>query len=445
MEERSTPKKAPVQPLEERSNLKKATAPKRRSAIHRDLAAEAMARQEEVSFLFTRYDKDCSGTIDVTELSDLLSEMKFNIAGRRNRTEEQMQEWFKRELSKVDTNNDGVLSFDEFVVFYNKYIASLHEMNMLYAQSGEILGKGAFGVVRKGKRKEDGLGVAIKNIDKAGAKLNLLKNEVHIWSRMQHPHLLQLLDVFESQGTLQLVTELAAGGDLFDRLCSVESFSEEQAAELTSQIVSAVEYLHANKIVHCDLKPQNILVLEPPADDTRMHVKIADFGLSQIWLQADGRAGSVTDEDKGACMKFTDVCGTPNYFAPELVALAQGHVMVTSYDAAVDCWALGCIIFEMLTGEPPFTAADESVLFYKITDNHIDFPKSERDGIRAGSDRSGIGTARDGIRAGWDPRGLGSARVGIRAGWDPRLPGPEQWPLRMHQGRDPNVLCCWLG
>ena len=89
--------------------------------------------------------------------------------------------------------------------------------------------------------------------------------------------------------------------------------------------------------------------------------------------------------------------------------------MVTSYDAAVDCWALGCIIFEMLTGEPPFTAADESVLFYKITDNHIDFPKSERDGIRAGSDRSGIGTARDGIRAGWDPRGLGSALAWTRA------------------------------
>lgn len=110
---------------------------------------------------------------------------------------------------------------------------------------------------------------------------------------------------------------------------------------------------------------------------TCRQVRIADFGLSQTLVQAtDG------DESERAG-QLRSVCGTPEYWAPELVALlpaemggAGGATHVSGYDSAVDDWAVGCIIYELLAGRPPFRARDESVLYYKISENQIDFDAS---------------------------------------------------------------------
>lgn len=218
-----------------------------------------------------------------------------------------------------------------------------------------------------------------------------------LFAELDHPNLIKLHDVFESDDQLLLVTDLMRGGDLFQQLTRAASFSEAEAAKLARQIISAVAYLHENGIVHCDLKPSNILVLEKQDEASRqskekagenkdangsgMAIKIADFGLSQ----SIGVRGSENS-------KLTDVCGTPEYFAPELADIALNRSATDAskeataaaseleddgkgYGPPLDCWAVGCIVYELLAGYPPYQAQDENVLFYKIMENQMEFPK----------------------------------------------------------------------
>ena len=213
-------------------------------------------------------------------------------------------------------------------------------------------------------------------------------------AELDHPNLIKLHDVFESDDQLLLVTDLMRGGDLFQQLARASTFSEAEAAKLARQIISAVAYLHENGIVHCDLKPSNILVLEKhdevsrlskekvgeskEANSAGMNIKIADFGLSQS-LGVRGGPGE----------KLTDVCGTPDYFAPELADIALNRSATEAsreadseleddgkgYGPPLDCWAVGCIVYELIAGHPPYQAQDENVLFYKIMENQMEFPK----------------------------------------------------------------------
>ena len=130
--------------------------------------------------------------------------------------------------------------------------------------------------------------VAVKRVSKGGVNVGLLHNEIAIWRMMDHPHLLKLLDVHETEAEMILVTEarrdpprsaeirrddssrqsqLMEGGDLFMRLSAVKAFTEREAAKLALQVVSAVAYLHESGVVHCDLKPSNILVRAAPGAD----------------------------------------------------------------------------------------------------------------------------------------------------------------------------------
>ena len=362
---------------------------KRRSTIASAVAAAAFERHEEAWFNFHRYDRDGNGTIDMNELGCLLADLKLHV-GRAKRSEAQTKEWIQREMRKSDTNGDGVLSFEEFCTYYNKFVAQHRsQMSELYSiNTDDVLGKGAFGVVVSGTLLETGENVAVKKLSKKGLKdsLEMLHNEISVWEGLEHAHLVKLLDVFEEPDRIILVTELMRGGDLFRRLreSSEGRFSEPVAARLSAQIVSAVAHLHSNSVVHCDLKPSNILVAEPSECDVGgITVKVADFGLSQTMKLArnEAAAGDDEDDERGtnedatpSFQKLKLVCGTPAYFAPELVALAQKHFDATEYDAAVDNWALGCVIWELLVGSPPFDASEEDILFFKILDNSLVFP-----------------------------------------------------------------------
>lgn len=148
---------------------------------------------------------------------------------------------------------------------------------------------------------------------------------------MGHQNILTLVDYFETMNNLYLVTDLALGGELFDRICRKGSYYESDAADLIRAVLSAVAYLHDHGIVHRDLKPENLLFRTP---EDNADLLIADFGLSRIM-----------DEEQFHVL--TTTCGTPGYMAPEIFKK-------TGHGKPVDMWALGVITYFLLCGYTPF-------------------------------------------------------------------------------------------
>lgn len=148
---------------------------------------------------------------------------------------------------------------------------------------------------------------------------------------MGHQNILTLVDYFETMNNLYLVTDLALGGELFDRICRKGSYYEADAADLVRATLSAVAYLHDHGIVHRDLKPENLLFRTP---EDNADLLIADFGLSRVM-----------DEEQFHVL--TTTCGTPGYMAPEIFKK-------TGHGKPVDIWALGVITYFLLCGYTPF-------------------------------------------------------------------------------------------
>jgi len=133
---------------------------------------------------------------------------------------------------------------------------------------------------------------------------HMVRNEIAVLKKvsMGHQNILTLVDYFETMNNLYLVTDLALGGELFDRICRKGSYYESDAADLIRATLSAVAYLHDHGIVHRDLKPENLLFRTP---EDNADLLIADFGLSRIM-------------DEEAFHVLTTTCGTPGYMAPEI-------------------------------------------------------------------------------------------------------------------------------
>ncbi|TNN72519.1 Serine/threonine-protein kinase 36 [Liparis tanakae] len=193
----------------------------------------------------------------------------------------------------------------------------------------EVVGEGSFGRVYKGRKRCTGQVVALKFMPKLGRsekELRSLKTEIEIMRGLQHPHIVQLFDSFETETEVVVVTEYAEG-QLFQILEDDGHLPERQVHEIACQLVSALYYLHSHRILHRDMKPQNILLGKSGV------VKLCDFGFA--------RSMSVST------MVLTSIKGTPLYMSPELVEEKP-------YDHTADLWSLGCILYELHTGAPPF-------------------------------------------------------------------------------------------
>nr|XP_033486205.1 MAP/microtubule affinity-regulating kinase 4 isoform X2 [Epinephelus lanceolatus] len=194
----------------------------------------------------------------------------------------------------------------------------------------KTIGKGNFAKVKLARHILTGREVAIKIIDKTQlnpTSLQKLFREVRIMKTLNHPNIVKLFEVIETDKTLYLVMEYASGGEVFDYLVAHGRMKEKEARAKFRQIVSAVHYCHLKNIVHRDLKAENLLL------DADSNIKIADFGFSNEFT-----AGS----------KLDTFCGSPPYAAPELF---QGK----KYDGPeVDIWSLGVILYTLVSGSLPF-------------------------------------------------------------------------------------------
>ncbi|CAN0414241.1 unnamed protein product, partial [Ectocarpus sp. 12 AP-2014] len=225
----------------------------------------------------------------------------------------------------------------------------------------EMIGHGTSGEVRRAINRTTGKEVAVKVIETRkfaltpGLTPKELVQEAEMLKRVDHEYIIKLEDIFQTEQAVYLVMDLVSGGDLFDRIVEKGVYAEDLAQELLFRVLTAVDYLHSQDIVHRDLKPENILLV---GRDNDVDVKITDFGLAK-------RA------NKEGLKTF---CGTPQYFAPEVLKRRNTVLGVGRYGKEADMWSVGVILYILLSGTHPFHT---TTLFDQITHAHYSMTGEE--------------------------------------------------------------------
>ncbi|KAG0032415.1 Serine/threonine-protein kinase brsk1 [Podila clonocystis] len=225
---------------------------------------------------------------------------------------------------------------------------------------GKTLGKGSSGCVKLGRHRKTNEQVAVKIISKASlankaAVHRGIEREIAIMKLINHPHVIRLYDVYETEKELFLVMEYVSGGELFEYLVNKGRLDETEALRFFQQIIVGLAFCHKRKICHRDLKPENLLL------DERMNVKIADFGMAS--LQKTGRLLETS-------------CGSPHYASPEVVTGMK-------YDgSSSDIWSCGIILYALLTGHLPFDDENIRQLLSKVKAGKFYMPTDISPGAR---------------------------------------------------------------
>ena len=221
-----------------------------------------------------------------------------------------------------------------------------------------VLGQGAYGkvfLVKKIKGAFLGQTFAMKTLKKSEViKLKQVGNtmaERRILEKLNNPFVVRLMYAFQTKERLFYVLDYCPGGELFFYLQQIGRFKESATIFYAANILLAFKYLHENKIVYRDLKPENVLV------DREGYLKITDFGLSKE--NVNGVTGYFDNDDQNQENAKNMICGTAEYMSPEML---QG----LGFGRATDYWSFGCIIYEMLTGLPPFMHQNRLKLYQLI-------------------------------------------------------------------------------
>jgi len=286
-----------------------------------------------------------------------------NNSGKSSNDEEgkddiqmRIEEPTDEELKKRSEEIEAKMEYERIVHIYEqKKKVSMKDFTLL-----KLLGKGSYGKVILVKKRDNGSIHAIKILSKAELKkrnqVEHTKTERSVLESVQHPNIVKMNYAFQSERKLFFVLDYCPGGELFFHLSNYGRFSEEKTKFYTCNILLALEYVHSMNVVYRDLKPENVLI------DRDGYAKLTDFGLSKENILNNHMAKSF--------------CGTPEYLAPE-VLLRNGH------GKAVDWWSLGALIYEMLTGLPPFYTSEVCVngqfnrelLFNNIKGAELKYPR----------------------------------------------------------------------
>ncbi|KIW32721.1 uncharacterized protein PV07_04249 [Cladophialophora immunda] len=218
----------------------------------------------------------------------------------------------------------------------------------------KVVGRGSFGKVMQVMKKDTGRIYALKTIRKAHiisrSEVAHTLAERSVLAQINNPFITPLKFSFQSPDKLYFVLAFVNGGELFHHLQKEQRFDINRSRFYTAELLCALECLHGFKVIYRDLKPENILL------DYTGHIALCDFGLCKLDMK---------DEDR-----TNTFCGTPEYLAPELLL---GH----GYTKTVDWWTLGVLLYEMLTGLPPFYDENTNEMYRKILQEPLHFPGPE--------------------------------------------------------------------
>lgn len=246
-----------------------------------------------------------------------------------------------------------------WVEILNNCLLELHPPPVLQTKVGaedfellKLVGKGSFGKVMQVKMKSTGEIFAMKVLSKKHIvdhqEVIHTMSEKSILQKLHHPFLVNLHYSFQTDEELYFILDFVNGGEVFYHLQREKHFSLERVRFYASEILLALEHLHNAGVVYRDLKPENLLLTNEG------HICMTDFGLCKEGLNS-----------KEA--RTDTFCGTPEYLAPE-VLLGNG------YGKAVDWWSFGSLLYEMLTGLPPFYSPDVQEMYKKIMNDRLTFP-----------------------------------------------------------------------
>lgn len=214
----------------------------------------------------------------------------------------------------------------------------------------KVVGRGSFGKVMQVQKRDTRRIYALKTIRKAHiisrSEVAHTLAERSVLAQINNPFIVPLKFSFQSPEKLYLVLAFVNGGELFYHLKSQQTFDINRARFYTAELLCALECLHGFNIIYRDLKPENVLL------DYTGHIALCDFGLCKLNI--------------GEGVRTNTFCGTPEYLAPELL-------LNNGYDKTVDWWTLGVLLYEMLTGLPPYYDENTNEMYRKILHDPLHF------------------------------------------------------------------------